>query len=63
MRLLTLMLLASQGCGGDPAPAKGANVLLVTLDTVRADHVGAYGYAEARTPTALHVWKPPITQR
>jgi arylsulfatase A-like enzyme/tetratricopeptide (TPR) repeat protein len=29
-----------------PAP----NVLLVTLDTTRADRIGAYGYAAARTP-------------
>lgn len=27
------------------------NVLLVTLDTTRADHIGCYGYAEAHTPT------------
>lgn len=26
------------------------NVLLVTLDTTRADHLGAYGYAAAETP-------------
>jgi arylsulfatase A-like enzyme/Tfp pilus assembly protein PilF len=26
------------------------NVVLVTLDTTRADHLGAYGYAPARTP-------------
>jgi arylsulfatase A-like enzyme/tetratricopeptide (TPR) repeat protein len=26
------------------------NVLVVSLDTLRADHVGAYGYAEAQTP-------------
>ena len=26
------------------------NVLLITIDTVRADHVGAYGYAKAATP-------------
>ena len=26
------------------------NVLLITLDTLRADRVGAYGYAAARTP-------------
>jgi arylsulfatase A-like enzyme/tetratricopeptide (TPR) repeat protein len=26
------------------------NVLLVTLDTTRADHVGSYGYAKAETP-------------
>jgi choline-sulfatase len=27
------------------------NLLLVTIDTLRADHVGAYGYAPATTPT------------
>lgn len=26
------------------------SILLITIDTLRADHVGAYGYAEARTP-------------
>jgi hypothetical protein len=26
------------------------NLLIVTLDTLRADHVGSYGYAAARTP-------------
>jgi arylsulfatase A-like enzyme/Tfp pilus assembly protein PilF len=26
------------------------NLLIVTLDTTRADHVGSYGYAAARTP-------------
>jgi arylsulfatase A-like enzyme/Flp pilus assembly protein TadD len=34
------------GCGAEPR-----SVLLVTIDTLRADHVGAYGYAAARTPT------------
>ncbi len=33
-----------------PAP-NAASVLLVTIDTLRADRVGAYGYAQARTPT------------
>src|SRR5437588_9944276 len=28
-----------------------ANVLLITLDTTRADHIGCYGYGKARTPT------------
>ncbi len=38
--------------GGAPAPSDGPpNVLLVTLDTTRADHLGAYGYGAARTPT------------
>jgi arylsulfatase A-like enzyme len=30
---------------------RGANVLLVTIDTLRADHVGAYGSNGALTPT------------
>ncbi len=36
-----------------PAPgvARGDNLLLVTLDTTRADHLGCYGDAEASTPT------------
>ena len=28
----------------------GPNLLIVTLDTLRADHVGAYGYEDAETP-------------
>jgi hypothetical protein len=30
--------------------AVGYNLLVVTLDTTRADRIGAYGYARARTP-------------
>jgi arylsulfatase A-like enzyme/Flp pilus assembly protein TadD len=33
-----------------PLGASGHNVLLVTLDTTRADHLGCYGDAQARTP-------------
>ncbi len=37
-----------------PAPAPAAvqarNLILITIDTLRADRVGAYGYARARTP-------------
>jgi arylsulfatase A-like enzyme/Flp pilus assembly protein TadD len=38
---------------GASAPAAGGardNLLLVTLDTTRADRLGSYGYARARTP-------------
>ena len=31
-------------------PAQRDNILLITLDTTRADRIGAYGYARARTP-------------
>lgn len=35
-----------------PAPLEGKpNVLLVSIDTLRADHVGAYGAERASTPT------------
>ena len=35
------------GCGGGKTPR---NVLVVTLDTLRADHLGSYGYKGAQTP-------------
>jgi choline-sulfatase len=51
-------LIAAAACSRGPAPpARGTppsaprNVLLITIDTLRADHVGAYGDAGARTPT------------
>jgi choline-sulfatase len=34
--------------GASSGPA--ANVLLITVDTVRADHVGCYGYGKIKTP-------------
>ena len=58
--ILSLALFAG-GCSREaaaPAPPRRAEpaapptaVVLVTIDTLRADHVGAYGYAAARTPT------------
>jgi len=35
----------------DPGELTGWNVLFVTFDTTRADHIGCYGYTEAETPT------------
>jgi arylsulfatase A-like enzyme/Tfp pilus assembly protein PilF len=37
--------------GSKVKPDSGLNVLLVTLDTTRADRIGCYGYAKAKTPT------------
>ena len=34
-----------------PRPLARPNVLLVTIDTLRADRLGCYGYARAATPT------------
>ena len=39
--------LASAACGRDPRP----DVLVIVLDTVRADHLGIYGYERATSPT------------
>jgi arylsulfatase A-like enzyme/tetratricopeptide (TPR) repeat protein len=54
-RLLLLSLagpLALAACqsGERAIGRKGQNVLLVTIDTLRPDHLGAYGYREGRTP-------------
>jgi len=34
----------------DNARAEGMNLLIITLDTMRADRIGAYGYEKANTP-------------
>ena len=36
-------------CGGGPAGRPG-DILLITIDTLRADHVGLYGYERDTTP-------------
>lgn len=42
--------LSTAGCSDSLAGNGGPNLLLVTIDTVRADRLGAYGYESARTP-------------
>jgi arylsulfatase A-like enzyme/Flp pilus assembly protein TadD len=50
--LAVLALLGACACGGERvARTPDANVLLVTLDTTRADRIGAWGHAAARTPS------------
>jgi choline-sulfatase len=44
--LAALALAAAAGCARRPRP----NLLLVTLDTTRADRLGCYGFQLARTP-------------
>ena len=39
--------LASSGCG---RPTRPPNILLISLDACRADHLGAYGYSRNTTP-------------
>ena len=48
-----LILLLGLGCSdGEPAADPGAveRIVLVTIDTLRADHVGCYGAEDAETP-------------
>src|SRR5262249_34500793 len=48
-RIAALLAAASLGCRPvAPAPDR---IVLVTIDTLRADHVGCYGAAHAHTPT------------
>ena len=42
---------AGSASSGSPAALRHANVLLVTIDTLRADRVGAYGSRAGLTPT------------
>ena len=43
--------LLALGCTRGPAASPGRpNVLLVTIDTLRADHVGCYGHSGSATP-------------
>src|SRR5262249_32722158 len=39
------------GCTGATGGSARPNVLLVTIDTLRADHLGCYGHTAALTPT------------
>ncbi|MBW2448496.1 MAG: tetratricopeptide repeat protein [Deltaproteobacteria bacterium] len=56
--LAAFALLAGPGCNridlagsGARPPADAQSVVLVTIDTLRADHVGAYGAETVATPT------------
>ncbi len=46
-----LLWLGASGCNRIEVAAARPNVLLVSIDTLRADHVGAYGASFAETPT------------
>src|SRR5947207_15128070 len=55
MRAVLFVFLAlAAGCGpkARPAPAfPGAPVVVVSIDTLRADHLPAYGYSQVETPS------------
>jgi len=47
--LSLLAALAAIGCARAEAPAP-QRIVLISIDTLRADHVGSYGASDARTP-------------
>jgi arylsulfatase A-like enzyme/Flp pilus assembly protein TadD len=52
-RCLILLLVAGLLVSVPPAKAAGnraPNVVVITIDTLRADHLGCYGYKQIRTP-------------
>lgn len=52
-KLLPLLAsaLAAAACSPQPAePARPRNVIFILVDTLRADHLGAYGYARDTSP-------------
>jgi len=51
-----LTLLAAWGCGREQAaPARPPNLVLVTVDTLRADHTQLLGYPRATTPELVRM--------
>jgi arylsulfatase A-like enzyme/Tfp pilus assembly protein PilF len=54
--LLAMGIAAAAGCGRPPGGAsqagayKGAPVVLISIDTLRSDHLPAYGYRRVETP-------------
>lgn len=42
--------VASESVAAVPSPAAGYNVILISIDSLRADHLGAYGYARDTSP-------------
>src|SRR5439155_4152983 len=50
LRVLVVAFM-SISCGrAERTSPRARNLVLITIDTLRADHVGAYGYARAHTP-------------
>ncbi|MCP5052199.1 MAG: sulfatase-like hydrolase/transferase, partial [bacterium] len=47
---VVLALTVFSGGGGAIRLDENTNLLVITLDTMRADRIGAYGYEEAQTP-------------
>jgi arylsulfatase A-like enzyme len=51
LALVLAAALAAASCGGHKPAARLDSLLLITIDTLRADHVSCYGPSPARTPS------------
>jgi arylsulfatase A-like enzyme/Tfp pilus assembly protein PilF len=50
-RLIVIIIgLAALPAAAQTPPKAALNVVLITIDTLRADHVGCYGYKQIKTP-------------
>ena len=49
----------AQGATPRPKVSQRPDIILVTIDTLRADHVGCYGYRPAQTPVLDRLLKSP----
>src|SRR5690349_896521 len=50
IKLFMFLAASSSLVVARPAPSAAPNVVLITLDTLRADHLGCYGYKLIQTP-------------
>lgn len=48
--ILLAACFAGIACPAEVAPQPAPNVVVITIDTLRADHLGCYGYKQIRTP-------------
>ncbi len=48
--LVMFFVLFWAGCGQKPMAPSGPNIILITIDTLRADHLFCYGYSRQTSP-------------
>lgn len=48
--LVVIAALIFTGCGKKPAVSPGPDIILITIDTLRADHMSCYGYHRQTSP-------------
>jgi len=50
LRILAFLIPLTAAQAAVALPEKSPNVVLITIDTLRADHLGCYGYQQIKTP-------------